>query len=176
MNFYCLHSAKSTGHGDGGSLAWIMTGGITYEPDYLVHGPNQWQLLFSDGHLTIPRLFPWQRAPFELYSACEDRSGHLWVGTRRGHESLLRMSPDGGTYEQYTEATGLSNGEIGPLIEDDDGHLWVGSRRGGVNVLRPSAFRVLGAAQALAGDNVCSVSPARALILRPSHSAARESG
>lgn len=137
-----------------GGIAWIMPDGIS--PN---RGPNEWQLLLENGLLTAPRPFPWQERTFQIGDAVEDRAGWLWVAASYGHHGLFRMSPDGGTFEQYTDVDGLSDNRPNKLFEDRDGGIWVTSDGAGVSVCRPQTFRSVRDTEGLTGGNVVSVSP-----------------
>lgn len=82
--------------------------------------------------------FPWSRVP--VGAACEDRNGHLVVGTLGA--GLFWFDGEGrATHLQRTN--GLSNDYILSLQLDREGSLWIGTDGGGLNRLRRQVFDVV---------------------------------
>lgn len=90
--------------------------------------------------------------PFDTYGVSvlhEDRSGTLWVGTRKG---LFRLHDN-----QLEPVLNISQ-RILSLLEDAEGNLWAGTDGGGLFKIRARAFRLIGTADGLTGVPVLSVS------------------
>jgi ligand-binding sensor domain-containing protein/signal transduction histidine kinase len=65
---------------------------------------------------------------------CEDRDGHLWIGTDSG---LSRFR--GGRFQNFNTESGLAYGSIRLLFMDRSGDLWIGTD-GGLSQFRSDAF------------------------------------
>jgi signal transduction histidine kinase/ligand-binding sensor domain-containing protein/FixJ family two-component response regulator len=86
---------------------------------------------------------PWDGAhnppSIEFHRILEDRSGVLWIGSRKG---LFRVDSDRKNFVRYADQPdhGLG-GLIWALLEDSEGNLWVGSEAGLTRFqTRPPAF------------------------------------
>jgi signal transduction histidine kinase/ligand-binding sensor domain-containing protein/class 3 adenylate cyclase/ActR/RegA family two-component response regulator len=70
-------------------------------------------------------------------SICEDRSGALWVGARRGVSRLSREDQDMGIFRHYQNdlqnPQSLSSNNVYSIYEDRSGELWIGTLEGGLN-------------------------------------------
>jgi len=60
-------------------------------------------------------------------SIIEDRTGRLWIGTRKG----LNLYKDG-KFEILTEKDGLPHGFIRAVFEDSKGRIWIATYGGGI--------------------------------------------
>lgn len=73
----------------------------------------------------------------EITCLFEDRSGILWVGTRRG--GLNKVDRNRSKFRHYTHVPGneqsLSHNVVTAIYEDDSTHLWIGTAGGGLNKL-----------------------------------------
>ncbi|REL38759.1 response regulator [Rhodohalobacter sp. SW132] len=65
----------------------------------------------------------------------EDRSGNIWLGTRRGVSVY-----NGESFTHYSENEGLSNNFIRAIAEDQSGNIWLGTEGGGVSVFDGENF------------------------------------
>jgi signal transduction histidine kinase/ligand-binding sensor domain-containing protein len=79
----------------------------------------------------------------------EDRSGALWIGTRRG---LSRLKD--GVFTNWTSNNGLSNDFVRALYEDQDGAIWIGTYGGGLNRLKDGRITHITAKNGLFDDTV----------------------
>ena len=75
---------------------------------------------------------PWDGAhnppSMEFHRVLEDRSGVLWIGSRRG---LFRVDKDRKNFVRYADQPDHGmGGLIWALLEDSEGNLWVGSEAG----------------------------------------------
>lgn len=69
---------------------------------------------------------------------CEDNSGFMWIGTKKG---LDRLTTETGVFKHY-DSEGynnrqLSNESVWSLMKDNQGTIWVGTYFGGVNYFNP---------------------------------------
>ena len=93
----------------------------------------------------------------EPYAICQDRVGHLWIGTMGGVNRF-----DGQRFVQFTTDDGLANDQVLSLYLDRDGYLWIGTRGGGVSRYNPSArgsaaWKTFGIKEGLVGDKVYAI-------------------
>jgi ligand-binding sensor domain-containing protein/signal transduction histidine kinase len=86
-----------------------------------------------------------------ILSLLEDRTGRLWIGTKRGLHSLHQ-----GALTHYGKAEGLADEVVFSLRESADGSLWVGTR-GGLSHWVAGRFIHDPATQALAGLSILSL-------------------
>ena len=70
-----------------------------------------------------------------VYAICQDREGHLWVGTYGGGVSRF----DGQTFVRFTTVDGLANDMVYSMYLDREGYLWMGTIGGGVSRYDPAA-------------------------------------
>jgi ligand-binding sensor domain-containing protein/signal transduction histidine kinase len=82
--------------------------------------------------------FPWSRVA--VGAACEDKNGHLVVGTLGA--GLYWFDAEGQA-THLSRAEGLSNDYILSLQTDREGSLWIGTDGGGLNRLRRQVFDVV---------------------------------
>ena len=80
-------------------------------------------------------VFNHENVPFitgDIVSAVlEDKQGTLWVATR-GDGVIRRQN---GTFDAFTEASGLLSNQVSCLLESSDGLIWLGTR-GGLNLVK----------------------------------------
>ncbi len=89
--------------------------------------------------------YPWIRGENTVKAACEDREGHLIVGTGGPNgQGVFWFDAQGGCARICT-TNRLSSDSVYALQADADGNLWVGLEGGGLNRVRPkvSIFKVL---------------------------------
>jgi signal transduction histidine kinase/ligand-binding sensor domain-containing protein len=98
-------------------------------------------LKWTDGKLEEIAKLPELLGAHFIQTALEDRSGHLWIGTRS--QGLFRL-----TGEQVIQVP-TSSTEIASLCEDNEGDLWVATDGGGLDRLRPQAHRLFDQASGL---------------------------
>ncbi len=87
---------------------------------------------------------------YEVSEIHEDRSGNVWIGTRR--RGLYRLS--GNTLEKIYGVHHL----ISDLLEDAEGNIWVATDGAGIFKIRPGCFQILGESEGLPQETVLSVS------------------
>lgn len=80
----------------------------------------------------------------------EDRNGALWAGTTGGLDRFDRQT---GTFQTYTEKSGLPNNMIFGMLEDNRGNIWLSTNKG-VAMLDSahSGFSVYDYSSGLQGD------------------------
>lgn len=61
-----------------------------------------------------------------IFSAIEDKSGNLWLGTLGG--GIYKY--DGMFFTNYSEKEGLCNNYINRILEDQQGNIWIATRQG----------------------------------------------
>ena len=86
---------------------------------------------------------------YEIQKLCEDRSGHLWVGTRNLGLFELR--------EGELRKVLPSKNRVLDIFEDSEGSLWVAMEGGGLSKIRPRVFRLLNSPSGLTSSKVLSV-------------------
>ncbi|MCB1051870.1 MAG: GHKL domain-containing protein [Acidobacteria bacterium] len=74
----------------------------------------------------------------DIRSLFEDRSGLLWIGTRRGGLNKVNLKPSGFKHIRKGSTSGLTHQEVSALYEDQTGRLWVGTNGGGLHVCSPT--------------------------------------
>ena len=79
--------------------------------------------------------------------------GAIWAGTYG--KGLWRVQ--GEEVRNFTEADGLSSGQIHSLHADSDGTLWIGTFEGGLNAFRNGRFFHYTAKDGLLSDNIADV-------------------
>jgi len=79
--------------------------------------------------------YPWTNRV--VTCACEDKDGHLIVGTRGA--GIFWCEPDG-NYRQISTAQGLSSPYVLSLCLDHGGNLWVGTDGGGLDRIKRKIF------------------------------------
>ena len=127
---------------------------------WLVAGGHVWQVA-TNGALHDFAVCPWQPYPNQVTAACEDRSGHLVVGTSR--EGVFWF--DGaGQARQISAPKDLPLNYILALFVDHEGSLWIGTDGGGLSRVTPQTFQVLEALGSKTVQSVC-VNPAGGLWL-----------
>ncbi len=71
-----------------------------------------------------------------IFTAYEDREGHLWVGTENGGLNLFDRKSEVFTHyrsDPFDEKS-LNNNSIWSILEDKTGNLWIGTHVGGINL------------------------------------------
>jgi signal transduction histidine kinase/sugar lactone lactonase YvrE len=94
--------------------------------------------------------FRWSYAP--VSAACEDREGHLVVGTLG--EGVFVFDVAGGVTSISTNQ-GLSGNNILSLAVDREGTLWVGTDGAGLNRVKPQLFHTLEPTRGVTVLSVC---------------------
>ncbi len=68
-----------------------------------------------------------------------DHTGKLWIGTRGGGVSTIRLNPKKIEHYKHTiQAGSIADNLIRCIYEDSDKNLWIGSEEGGISLLRSS--------------------------------------
>jgi len=88
-----------------------------------------------------------------VQALCEDRQGHLWIGSR--FTGLHRY--DGHNNTAFTMRDGLAENHIRCITEDDRGHLWIGTFGGGVSRYDGLVFQRLSRYDGLVNDTVNAI-------------------
>lgn len=71
----------------------------------------------------------------EITALYEDRSGLLWIGTRRGGLNKINLTADKFRYYSSTESTGgLTHPVVTSIVQDANRRIWVGTLGGGLNL------------------------------------------
>jgi signal transduction histidine kinase/ligand-binding sensor domain-containing protein len=87
--------------------------------------------------------YPWGNGIDTVKAACEDREGHLIVGTGgTGGRGVFWFDAQG-RFARICTTNGLTSDSVYALQTDADGDLWVGLEGGGLNRVRPKLFKVL---------------------------------
>ncbi len=109
---------------------------------------------FRDGQWLLES---WRCPDFKthLEDALEDRVGNLWLATY--NNGLFRFRPPG-TWEHFTEESGLTSQRLRSLFCDREGNLWAGTDGGGLNRLGTRPWRMITRREGLGVDAVHSVS------------------
>ena len=138
----------------GGSFANIFR--IVDDGDgRLVLGTHASVLLFDTRAGRFEPL-PYPGMPQNIQAALKDRLGNLWLGTPDGAYYLDRAAGRARAY-RHDPADPASIGEGGAqtFLEDSRGNLWLGTQGGlSVRLARGGAWRRLGLADGLPGDNI----------------------
>ncbi|HEX4772494.1 MAG TPA: two-component regulator propeller domain-containing protein [Bryobacteraceae bacterium] len=87
-----------------------------------------------------------------------DRTGALWIGTRRA--GLYRLDKSG--LQRFGLQNGLSSDSIGSVYEDSSGTVWVGTLDNGINRFANGRFTSLTAQNGFPGGGVWAVFEDRA--------------
>jgi ligand-binding sensor domain-containing protein/signal transduction histidine kinase len=69
----------------------------------------------------------------DVRSLLQDKSGVLWIGTRRGGLNKLNLNHSGFSLVRRDAKSGLTHQEVSALLETSKGDLWVGTIGGGLN-------------------------------------------
>ncbi|MEI9960146.1 MAG: two-component regulator propeller domain-containing protein [Limisphaerales bacterium] len=113
--------------------------------DFMLAGENggTWRLIngriqkWNAGQLEKDLgFFPWVNVV--VSSACEDRDGHLIVGTIG--DGIFWFDADG-RYQHISTEQGLSHSAVLSLCMDRDGNLWAGTDGGGLNRIKRKLFQ-----------------------------------
>jgi ligand-binding sensor domain-containing protein/signal transduction histidine kinase len=83
-----------------------------------------------------------------IISACEDKEGNLWLGSRKG---LIRFKDGVFSSCQYD---GLIEVSIAAIYEDREGSLWLGTKFDGLHRLRTGNFTAYSKQEGLSSDNI----------------------
>ena len=98
-------------------------------------------------------MLPVQRLGWDAYEVSkvhEDRSGNVWIGTRR--RGLYRLAGN-----KLEKIYGVHH-QISDLLEDAEGNIWVATDGAGLFKIRPGCFQILGESEGLPQETVLSVS------------------
>ncbi len=87
--------------------------------------------------------YPWLNGFDNVKAACEDRDGHLIVGTGGPYGQGVFWFDADGHFARICLTNGLSGDSVYALQADADGNLWVGLEGGGLNRVRPKLFNML---------------------------------
>jgi ligand-binding sensor domain-containing protein len=117
-------------------------------------------LAFSGGPAGAEGRANWQSfsqsdglAGAKVSALCQDRAGHLWVGTNGNGISRF----DGQEFVRFTVEDGLASNFVLAVYEDRSGHLWVGTDGGGVSRFDGEAFVNYGVEDGLASAYVPAI-------------------
>jgi ligand-binding sensor domain-containing protein/signal transduction histidine kinase len=102
--------------------------------------------------------YPWIISFDNVKAACEDRDGHLVVGTGGPNGQGVFWFDADGHFTRICHTNKLSSDSVYALQADADGNLWVGLEGGGLNRVRLKLFNMLeesanSVAQSLCPDN-----------------------
>jgi signal transduction histidine kinase/ligand-binding sensor domain-containing protein len=100
--------------------------------------------------------YPWSTGVDIVKAACEDREGHLIVGTGGPSGRGVFWFDAQGQSARICTSNGLTSDSVYALQADADGDLWVGLEGGGLNRVRRKLFKVLedrSVAQSLCPDD-----------------------
>jgi signal transduction histidine kinase/ligand-binding sensor domain-containing protein len=87
--------------------------------------------------------YPWGNIADTVKVGCEDREGHLIIGTGGIHGQGVFWFDAAGHFARICTTNGLSSDSVYALQPDSDGDLWVGMEGRGLNRVRPKLFKVL---------------------------------
>jgi signal transduction histidine kinase/ligand-binding sensor domain-containing protein len=87
--------------------------------------------------------YPWMNGLDTVKAACEDREGHLIVGTGGSAGQGIFWFDAQGHFTRIRNTNGLTSDSVYALQADAEGNLWVGLDGGGLNRVRPKVFKVL---------------------------------
>jgi serine phosphatase RsbU (regulator of sigma subunit)/ligand-binding sensor domain-containing protein len=81
---------------------------------------------------------PYSIGANRVYTICQDRYGDIWIGTRGGGISVLRMeNRSSGIFDNYRhdpdDPGSLSHDFVYTIFEDREGTVWIGTFAGGLN-------------------------------------------
>jgi signal transduction histidine kinase/ligand-binding sensor domain-containing protein len=99
--------------------------------------------------------YPWGNG-VDVKAACEDREGHLVIGTGGPNGQGVFWFDASGRFARICTTNGLAGDSVYALQADSDGDLWVGMEGRGLNRVRPKVFKVLeegSVAQSLCPDD-----------------------
>jgi signal transduction histidine kinase/ligand-binding sensor domain-containing protein len=99
--------------------------------------------------------YPWANSPDTVKAACEDREGHLIVGTGGQNGKGVFWFDAPGHFTRICTTNGLTSDSVYALQEDADGNLWVGMDGGGLNRVRHKVFKVLEETFHSVGQSLC---------------------
>jgi signal transduction histidine kinase/ligand-binding sensor domain-containing protein len=119
---------------------------VTNRLDFLLASPRGGFWMLADGRVQrwqqdapISQFGPYPWSPgVPVTSACEDKDGHLIVGTYGQGVFWLDAT---GNWTQLSDE--LSHSSVLTLTVDVEGNLWIGTNGGGLNRVRRRTFRVL---------------------------------
>jgi signal transduction histidine kinase/ligand-binding sensor domain-containing protein len=102
--------------------------------------------------------YPWGNGPERVKAACEDREGHLIVGTGGPNGRGVFWFDAQGHFARICTTNGLTSDSVYALQADAEGNLWVGFDGGGLNRVRPKVFKALERSdyKGLAAQSLCS--------------------
>ena len=87
--------------------------------------------------------YPWGNAADTVKVGCEDREGHLIIGTGGLNGQGVFWFDASGRFARICTTNGLSSDSVYALQPDSDGDLWVGMEGRGLSRVRPKLFKVL---------------------------------
>ena len=91
------------------------------------------------------------RDRLDIAAIFQDHASNLWVGTQLG---LAKF--DGSNWMMFTDADGLSSGNIQAIAEDSNGIVWIGTTAG-LNSFKDGKFSAIHSTNGLPGENVSSI-------------------
>ncbi len=92
-----------------------------------------------------------------IRSLCNDKQGHVWVGTEQ--HGLYRYA--GGKFDGMTTREGLSADYILTICEDREGNIWAGTFYNGVDEIWRGKFETYSTVEGLAGPLVRAIAEDR---------------
>lgn len=115
---------------------WVLTDGEVLK----LNAENQPELIAR-----LPTLL----GAHYVVSACEDRTGALWIGTRsQGVHRIKTMN---------VEHVPTSHESVAAVYEDTDGSIWVGTNSGGLNAIGPKIHQLYDKTRGLIENTAYSV-------------------
>src|ERR1051326_8874554 len=64
--------------------------------------------------------------PISITALCEDKDGHLWIGTQQ--DGLFELAQ--GKVSHFKKTAGLLDGNVTSLAADNSGRVWIGTKSG----------------------------------------------
>jgi signal transduction histidine kinase/ligand-binding sensor domain-containing protein len=100
--------------------------------------------------------YPWPNSVDTVKAACEDREGHLIVGTGGPNGQGVFWFDAQGHFARICRTNGLSSDSVYALQADLEGNLWVGLEGVGLNRVRPKIFKSLEVYNKSVAQSLCA--------------------